>query len=887
MGNELSSRYDCVVIGGGIAGMETALLLGDMGFECLLVEKEASIGGKMILLSKVFPTLDCASCIATPKMAAVQNHPRVTLLTYATVESIVPREDGRLEVEITRRPTFVDPSRCTGCGQCEKVCTVARPDQFNQGLVARRAIYIPFPQAVPKKAVIERRGLSPCSASCPAGLKPHGYVALIRNGRLERALHSILREAPLPGVLGRVCYAPCETRCTRGKKGQSIPLRALKRFVAENLPRQERFLPVKRVSKKVAVVGSGPSGLSCAYFLARKGLEVVIFERDEAPGGLLRYGIPTWRLPREILDRDLEDIKALGVKIVTGKEIRSLRALKEEGFEAIYLATGSLKPRVLGIPGEDLPGVYAALSFLRSYNTGKPPELSGKKVAVIGGGNVALDCARTALRCGADEVTVIYRRDREHMPAHSFEVEEALAEGVKFLFRRAPLEFRGKERLEEVLLAEVRLGEKDETGRARPMVDPSRTETFRADAVILAIGFQPEAIFQDEGFSYHPDGRLKVDPETLATNIEGVFAGGDCVTGPYMVANAVGAGKRAAYHIYRYLTGEEPRDIDLTPEVGRGDKAARVKLKAPVAYSSIFGENPLPEQAIEAAGRCLDCAVCSSCKECVETCPAGAIDLSMKPQKIRLEAGAVLIATGFRLFDPSSRPLTGYAHYPNVITAMQMERLLAPTRPYNAVLRPGDGKVPGNIGIVLCAGSRDEAAGNPWCSRICCMYSLKQAQLILGAIPIAEVTIYYIDLRAFGKGYEEFLQQAAGMGVHLVKGRVARIDELENGDLVVYYEDMEGRGGVRKARHELVILAVGALANPELRKCVREDLQLDETGFFREIDPVREPCATSVPGLFVAGAASGPKDIPDCVLHAGAAAAQIAAYLRSLGSEGA
>ena len=209
-------NYDVLIVGGGIAGMESALILGDMGYQVLLVEKEASIGGKMVLLSKVFPTLDCASCISTPKMAATAHHPAVTVFTYSEIDEIIKKEEGRFLVHLRKKPTFVDLAACTGCAECELVCTVAVPDEFHYNMVARRAAHIPYPQAVPKKALIDRQGSSPCSFVCPAGVKAHGYVSLVRSGRYEEAFRLHIEDAPLPGSLSRACYAPCEKECTRG-----------------------------------------------------------------------------------------------------------------------------------------------------------------------------------------------------------------------------------------------------------------------------------------------------------------------------------------------------------------------------------------------------------------------------------------------------------------------------------------------------------------------------------------------------------------------------------------------------------------------------------------------------------------------------------------------
>src|SRR5664280_3267353 len=262
-------KYDALVVGSGIGGMESALKLGDMGYKVLIVEKEPSVGGKMILLSKVFPTLDCASCISTPKMGATIHNPNIDVLTYAEVEGI--RGDGNgggYHAKNKQKAKFVDEAACTGCRQCEMACNVAVPDEYNADMVSRRAAFIAFPQAVPKKAVISREGVSPCTYSCPAGIKAHGYVARVRSGEHDRAFDLVLETTPLVGSLGRACYAPCEDECTRGEIEGPLPIRRLKRFIADQRYGQaEPKAPEKPdpKGKKVAVVGSGPAGLTAAW----------------------------------------------------------------------------------------------------------------------------------------------------------------------------------------------------------------------------------------------------------------------------------------------------------------------------------------------------------------------------------------------------------------------------------------------------------------------------------------------------------------------------------------------------------------------------------------------------------------------------------------------
>jgi ferredoxin len=307
--------------------------------------------------------------------------------------------------------------------------------------------------------------------------------------------------------------------------------------------------------------------------------------------------------------------------------------------------------------------------------------------------------------------------------------------------------------------------------------------------------------------------------------------------------------------------------------------AEKQLARPPRGFSEI--EPPLTgDEAWQSAGRCLDCGVCSECHECINVCPASAVAMDMHGAEEELEVGAVVVSTGFGLFPADLKPQYGYGRFPNVITGMEMDRLLAPTRPYNTVLRPGDGKVPERIAYILCTGSRDETVGNPQCSRFCCMYSIKQNQLIMGTLPLADVTVYYIDIRAFSKGYDEFHEQARDMGASFIKGRVARITQKEDGNLLLHYEDIDGGGRLATAEHDLVVLAVGVTPNPAAQALFPAgELALDESFFVLEPEEDLNPGRTSIDGVFVAGAASGAKDIPDSILHAGAAAIQAAAYV--------
>ena len=889
-------RYDALVIGSGIGGMESALKLGDMGYKVLVVEKEPSVGGKMILLSKVFPTLDCASCISTPKMAATIHHPNIDVLTYAEVQGIVGDGNGGYRARIRQKPKFIDEAACTGCRQCEMVCNVAVPDEYNADMVSRRAAYIAYPQAVPKKAVIDRAGISPCSYECPAGIKAHGYVARIRSGQYDEAFDLVAETTPLVGSLGRACYAPCEDHCTRGELEGTLPIRRLKRFIADRRYGQEERPTVERPApngKRVAVVGSGPAGLTAAWQLARKGYTVRIFEAAEQPGGMLRLGIPAYRLPNDVVDDDIANVIAAGVEIETGVRVHDPVRLKDEGYDAVLIATGTHRAVSLNVPGETLGGVQSALAFLADVKTGKTPDLRGRNVLVIGGGNVAIDAARTARRLGAASVQQASLECCEEMPAHDWEVEEARAEGITLHDGWGVARFLGADRVEGAEL-KVCTCVFDPEGRFAPEYDETERKQVVCDAVIVAAGMGADtAAF---GLDANPNQTLRVDPDTTQTPVPYVFAAGDVVTGPTMITTAVGQGRRAAFMIDRYLQGKEldPELFDSPlPVVDKQQVLARQEVydrREPMERPALAGAAPVDfnetegpmteEEAFLAAARCLDCGVCSECHACIDICPADAIRLDMRGEDIDASVGSVVLATGFKLFPADAKPQYGYGRYKNVITGMQMDRLLAPTRPYNAVLRPSDGKVPESIAYILCTGSRDDTVGNPLCSKICCMYSVKQNQLIMGALPLADVTVYYIDIRSVGKGYDEFYEQAKDMGASFVKGRVSGITETGDGNLVLRYEDIENGGVIAEAEHDLVVLAVGVQPNPEAQHLFSDGaLDFDGQLYVGEADEDMDPGRTNLPGVFVAGSASGAKDIPDSILHAGAAVAQAAAYL--------
>ncbi len=885
--------------------MESSIKMADMGYKVLLVEKEASVGGRMILLSKVFPTLDCASCISGPKMSSTVNHPNITIMAYSEVEGITRDGSGGFNAVVKEKAKFVDWAACTGCDACQIACTVAVPDQFNAQLAARRAAYIPFPQAVPKKAVLQREGTSPCIGACPAGIKAHGYVSLVRSGKYEQAYQLVLDATPLVGTLGRACYAPCEGECTRAELEGPVPIRLIKRFASDqhHATHDGPGIEIPEPNgKRVVVVGSGPAGLTAAWQLARKGYAFRILEKRHEPGGYLRHAIPTYRLPQEVVEADIDNLRAIGVEITCNATVQDLASLKDEGWDAVVVATGTQLATAMEIPGEQAIGVHTGLDFLRDVMNGAAPDFVGKRVVVIGGGNVAMDAARVSRRLGAEDVRVAYRRGRSEMPAHHVESDDAEKEGATFELLVAPVEVMtdAQNSVVGIKLQKMALGAPDASGRRRPEPVPNSEYVIPCDAVISAIGMSPDAGLYGSMIGTVGGSRIKVDARTLQTETPYLFAAGDVATGATDITRAIGAGRRAAHSVDQWLNGEIltglPELDALLPTMNKADVLARqakyghrdpisgevILLPKPATFDEI--EQPLTEeQARAGAGSCMDCGVCSECQECVHACPAFAIDMQQRDQLKAFNVGAVVVATGHKLFAADLKPEYGFGKFPNVITGMQMDRLLAPTRPFNTVLRPSDGKVPDRIAYISCTGSRDKTVGNPLCSKFCCMYSIKQNQLIMGALPLADVTMHYMDMRAAGKRYDEFYTQAKDMGAQYIKGRVSKIDELENGNLVVRYEDIENGGGIVEAEYDLVVLAVGIQPNRDVEHLFTDaPLSLDEYYYVAEPSEELNPGQTNIPGVFVAGTASGAKDIVDTILHSGAAVAQVAAHLEHI-----
>ena len=410
--------------------------------------------------------------------------------------------------------------------------------------------------------VCRRLTPAPCQFACPAGIDVPSYIALIAQGRYAESLNMIREDNPLPSVCGYVCPAPCEARCRRAEIDQASGIKYLKRFVSDFVRTHGEEGPVANITReeKIAIVGSGPAGLSAAYYLAQEGYPVTVFEALPVLGGMARVGIPSFRLPREVLDFDIQAIARKGVTFQTntriGKEL-TLDDLKKQGYQAFFLANGAHQDIRLGVKGEEFPEVLSGVAFLRQVALDQKVKL-GKHLAIIGGGNAAMDAARTAIRLGS-KVILLYRRTRAEMPAYADEVAQALEEGLQIRFLTQPIEILGNGKVTGIVCQDMELGEPDASGRRRPIPIPGSETTLPVDGVINAIGEIPEPLaisMSGENLKLTPAGTIAVHSVNLSTNLPGVFAGGDIVTGPASVVEAIKAGKQAARSIHRYLQGQ-------------------------------------------------------------------------------------------------------------------------------------------------------------------------------------------------------------------------------------------------------------------------------------------------------------------------------------------
>ncbi len=652
------------VIGNSVGAAQCALTLAKMGAEVSLIvsTKALNLNGKGNSDSSAGAINECLGI--WPLLLRAATHPGVKLYTNSFVEAVAGKR-GEFTVKIKRLPRYVDEKLCTSCGLCQEACPVKIPFSYDRHVLTRGAIHAPLigVRSVPAAYSIDKNDTAPCRVACPLGINAPGFICLLSKGKADEALNLINEAAPLAGILGRVCSHPCEDNCQRSKVDNPVFIRALHRYAADNASgsvNYSRRKQVKSREEKIAIVGSGPSGLAAAWELARRGYTPTIFESHAVVGGMLATGIPRFRLPREVREREVEAIRAMGVDIKTGVIVGrdiTLSDLREQGYKAFYLAIGAGLNNKLNIPGEDLEGVVDVISMLFSLNL-KVGATVGSNVVAIGGGNSAVDSARAVKRRSKGTVRIFYRRTSEEMTAIKEHVEEAVEEGVLIEYLTAPVEIIGDgTKVTGIRCQRMKLGKVDATGRRQPVPIEGSEFTIDADHVVVAIGQRPSTgLLRLRDIKVNDDATINVDKLTFQTNIPDIFAGGDCVTGPNTVVEAMAAGLRAAESIDRYLSGRDLRkgrnlerqqqaEVDIEKRYISPHKRAEMPILPHAARMGTFEETKigLPIDAAKAeTERCLSCALCSGCLECERVCQVRAVSHKDSIKSVKIEAGAVV-----------------------------------------------------------------------------------------------------------------------------------------------------------------------------------------------------------------------------------------------------
>ena len=667
-----------LVHGADAAGVEAALDLAGSGFTVYLTDPAASIGGT---------ASDSALNTFTPKLEECAAHENIEILTFTDFADVEPisGQPGDFKVKLHRNPRYVDPAKCTACGACAKACPVSIPTSRRNGKktceIPRKAVALERPGAIPNVFnIMKYPGPTACTNGCPAGVNVQGFLSLLRAGKIIEAFELLRRNCPLPASSGRVCRHHCEDHCRRVEiDDEAVAIRNLERYVADAAAGanddilRPAVIPAAERKGRVAVIGGGPAGLSAANELIHKGVYVTLFEAQEKTGGMLRYGIPAWRLPKDVLEKEIKVIIDSGVEVRTKTRITKPKELLGPGFEingesfdpfdAVLIAGGAWRAKKPALPGENSNGVWLALDFLFAVNSGETPTAVGPNVVVLGGDDLALDAARAALRLsGVQTVHLACLESWAEMPAASDDVEAAFQEGIVIHNGLGPTGF--EESGERVTAVRFRACTSvyDEHRSYDPIFDDSVISRLSADTVIVAAGRAVDAA--SYGLETMPGGRIFVYPETQATAFKGIFAAGDVTLGPASMAEAMAAGRRAAEEIYEYLVsvhgGGKTVDAMKTPsfssamiapnpspsaaseervEMPRVNRAGRLKpdmLEINLGYDK--------NQALYEAKRCLECGLCSGCMECVKACAFGAIIRDEQPGERTLHVRGVVIS---------------------------------------------------------------------------------------------------------------------------------------------------------------------------------------------------------------------------------------------------
>ena len=551
------AEKNVLVVGGGPEGIRAALEKAETGVQVTILEKFPTLGGERIPRDRLIKPDEA---FVNPDLDKVRNHSNIRILTSSDLKSVI-RDNGSVQTRILKRSLLVDNSKCNDCKACIKVCPVNMLDDFDEGLGFRTAVDYCNPKT--GQYNIYKEDMPVCQEACPVNLDIRAYVGLIADGRHAESLAKIRERLPLPGSIGRICPHPCETACNRQYLDEPISICFLKRSVAD-VELNQGIEPVYETSEqkypeKIAIIGAGPAGLTCAHDLARMGYtNIKIFEALPVPGGYLWVGIPEYRLPKKLLQREVDLICNMGVEIQYNTRIGKDIAFEDlrNNYDAVFIGAGCHTGLKLRVAGEDeYEGIVDCVTFLRDQALGSLPEAKGKLI-VIGGGNAAIDSARVGWRMGFDEVYILYRRTKKEMPANPWEIDAAEHEGVIIQYLAAPVEILGENgKVTGMKCIKMELGEPDASGRRRPVPIEGSEYIIDAETIVPAISQGADLSFLAEGHNLNLSrwNTFEIDEETGATNVPGVFAGGDVVTGPDIAIRAIAGGKQAAVGIHAYL----------------------------------------------------------------------------------------------------------------------------------------------------------------------------------------------------------------------------------------------------------------------------------------------------------------------------------------------
>jgi heterodisulfide reductase subunit A len=758
-----NNSYDYVIVGTSMSALQNALRAVDEGNSICLLMPGTGPEPWPWILSKHYQDYQGYLKEYNGLLDRLYNEPLINILRNTKIQQ--QKEDqGKISLVLKRDPTFVDEGKCNNCGKCLDVCPVNLINLQNHGLSTKHAIYDPWPRGSNDTANTSRmkfaisKCVPYCQASCAISMDVRGYIGKIADGLLADAMEIIQSTNPLPDVCGKVCDHECESTCARGFKDEPMEIRKLKRYATENeydtYKKQKRPIISRQQSvvntdptNKVAIIGSGPAGLAAAHELVVNGYPVTIFESGSQPGGMLKLGIPDYRLPNGALQFELDAVLNLGIDLKLNTQVGkgiTIFDLKAQGYKAIFVAVGAQKGLALGLDGEDAANILNGLEFLKEINSLLPERLNegyklGKNVAVIGGGNVAVDCARTARRLGAENVTVYYRRTRSEMPAAEEELIECENEGIRIEYLVSPkrliIEGEGPEkRMNAMEFIKNELGTPDKSGRRRPIVISGSEFTVNIDILLIAIGQTPDLDYLSglEDLELTTRSTIIINNQTGSTNIPGIFAGGDVVTGPKNVVGAIKSGKIAANGISKYLSGAKlTNSMKNYQPVGerRTEEMELLRLRKNQLIPSSFidpertrgKQDLLPlndrltgfsevepiltvEEAENEAHRCLGCRMCIGCGLCSSVCPESAIDYTQTNEYFIINTNEIQhypqIIEG--RFDDRYDIRSFYRDNLNIITPFELSFMLEPTGYFNGrILRPLDGKIPNSIAFLF------------------------------------------------------------------------------------------------------------------------------------------------------------------------------------------